>query len=549
VRSRDRGIDELTIRRAPGQAHRRGLSLQRKSLPGPCDPVVAHHVPRESKLSPGTLQKKLGISGPFVAPLRAMTKLKTSLEAWTARFLLALPLASALGCNSHVTCEDPNTLKEGNEDLGLIGCNGGLLHRAKAAPCPPAPACVNAAIASTCSSDTDCAATGNRCVQSGAETCSCESDCSTDAECGAGKLCQCGYSISSNAASVCVSAECRTDADCSGGLCAAYVALDATGCDVGNGFACETNADECEIDSDCPNAGICGFTGGHRVCAMGGFNGSCCTQQEIMANACGRPFLIGGNERTAAETSRGDWASRIEPNLEGMTRERRTELAHHWVRIGLMEHASIAAFARFALQLLSVGAPPDLIQDAQRAMRDETEHTRLAFGLASAYAGQPIGPGRLEIANALDANDDHSILVMVLREGCIGETLAALEAEEALAHATDPVVRKVLETITEDERRHALLAWRYVVWAISQGGIDVRATCQAELELASAKAGEGLPQAGLLEHGVLGSDLQHELRRRAINEVIRPSFDRLFALPDSTSERRQLETGFCIGRD
>jgi hypothetical protein len=62
-----------------------------------------------------------------------------------------------------------------------------------------------------------------------------------------------------------------------------------------------------------------------------------------------------------------------------------------------------------------------------------------------------------------------------VREGCIGETIAALQARLGAAYAQDARVRGSLEQIAEDEARHALLAWRFVAWAIAQGGEPVRA--------------------------------------------------------------------------
>jgi hypothetical protein len=67
-----------------------------------------------------------------------------------------------------------------------------------------------------------------------------------------------------------------------------------------------------------------------------------------------------------------------------------------------MEHASVAAFARFVLELLSAGAPLELVEGAGDAMRDELRHTQICFGLASAYAGAPIGPGPLDTTGALE---------------------------------------------------------------------------------------------------------------------------------------------------
>ena len=62
------------------------------------------------------------------------------------------------------------------------------------------------------------------------------------------------------------------------------------------------------------------------------------------------------------------------------------------------------------------------------------------------------------------------ILINVIREGCIGETVAAVEAAEALEHAVDPMVRDALARIAKDELRHADLAWQFVRWALDRGG-------------------------------------------------------------------------------
>src|SRR5690606_22128321 len=115
----------------------------------------------------------------------------------------------------------------------------------------------------------------------------------------------------------------------------------------------------------------------------------------------------------------------------------RQALAEHWQRIGLMEHASIAAFARFSLQLLGLGAPAELIEATNRALVDETRHAQVCFALAGHYAGRPIGPGPLDLAGALDGVDAAEILRTVIWEGCVGETLAALEAREAAELAAE----------------------------------------------------------------------------------------------------------------
>ncbi|MFZ5897429.1 MAG: hypothetical protein ACOY0T_40625 [Myxococcota bacterium] len=73
--------------------------------------------------------------------------------------------------------------------------------------------------------------------------------------------------------------------------------------------------------------------------------------------------------------------------------ELRNALSDEWARAACFEHASIASFNRFSLELLALGAPGDLVERANRAALDEVRHARLCFALASVYAGDDFGPG------------------------------------------------------------------------------------------------------------------------------------------------------------
>jgi hypothetical protein len=136
--------------------------------------------------------------------------------------------------------------------------------------------------------------------------------------------------------------------------------------------------------------------------------------------------------------------------------------------MGQMEHASIAAFARFNLQLLALGAPPELLEASTRALADETEHAKLCFTLASAYAGRALGPAPLDVSSSLEQRSLGAILDLVIAEGCFGETSAALEALEAADLAADPVIASAYSRIARDEEQHAALAFRFVRWALDK---------------------------------------------------------------------------------
>jgi hypothetical protein len=159
----------------------------------------------------------------------------------------------------------------------------------------------------------------------------------------------------------------------------------------------------------------------------------------------------------------------------------------------------------------------------------------MGFALASAYAGQSVGPGALPVGGALDDNTPRGIIATLVREGCIGETVAALEAAEAREHAIDPVVRAVLEQVAADETRHAELAWRTLRWALDSGDAELARAVREELALALDEPAPGVEPAGalgedaLLAHGLVGGPLRAELQREALDRAVRPCARALLA--------------------
>jgi hypothetical protein len=124
------------------------------------------------------------------------------------------------------------------------------------------------------------------------------------------------------------------------------------------------------------------------------------------------------------------------------------------------------------------GAPPELVEACTQALADETAHTKLCFGLASAYAGRALGPGPLDVSNSLEVTSLGDVVDLVIAEGCFGETSAALEALEAAEAAADPVIAAAYAQIARDEQRHAELAFRFVRWALERDAEIVRPRIQ-----------------------------------------------------------------------
>jgi hypothetical protein len=261
-----------------------------------------------------------------------------------------------------------------------------------------------------------------------------------------------------------------------------------------------------------------------------------CCYDLMGVGGCGRPFLVDGEARRAATLVRKDWLKERETTNVELDSATREALTSAWLEDARLEHASVASFARFTLELLALGAPAELVQDAQRAGADEVEHARLCFTLASTYGGRTFGPGPLSMHGAFGATSLVEAAVHAAREGCVGETLAAIVAAEQLARATDPRVKRALERIARDEAAHAELAWRFVSWAIETGGETVRRAVVTTLE--RAILGErgrkpsgplAIDRARFHAHGRLDPVEQREVELRALREVVEPCTQKLAA--------------------
>jgi hypothetical protein len=117
----------------------------------------------------------------------------------------------------------------------------------------------------------------------------------------------------------------------------------------------------------------------------------CCyptLEAEPVGSSCvvGRPFIDASGERVAPARRGRSWARGRRPRLARLSAVERAVLAAAWTQDALVEHASVAAFARTTLELMALGAPAELVAGAQAAAADEVRHARVSFALASAYA-------------------------------------------------------------------------------------------------------------------------------------------------------------------
>lgn len=245
----------------------------------------------------------------------------------------------------------------------------------------------------------------------------------------------------------------------------------------------------------------------------------------------GRPFIVDDAPHTAPAERRADWCAGAQAtnHMSAGTGEGSAEF---WLAAGLAEHASIASFARALLELMSLGAPPELLRATQSALADEVDHAALCFAQARRRGGVALGPGPL----ALDerafarAGDPVAIALAVFEEGCVGEGVAAAEVALQAELCSDAETRAVLQTLAADETRHAALAWRTLRWLIDRHGEVVAAPLRRRLARLSA------PDVGSerREHGLLSARERAALRRQVLREVVHPLASALLAAPAQT---------------
>jgi hypothetical protein len=227
-------------------------------------------------------------------------------------------------------------------------------------------------------------------------------------------------------------------------------------------------------------------------------------------------WLLERNKKSPAKVARSDEAA--------------ADASAHaeWAQRGLSEHASVASFARFSLQLMGFGAPAELLEGSAQAQLDEIRHAKLAFSAATAFGGTQadMRPGAFPAHTVQVGGDMPSVAAALVLEGCVGETLAAFRASVELSKTTHPAAIAALTEVAVDEARHAGLAWRALRWIVQEGGPSVH---QASLDaLREALRSEpavplhGESRALLEARGIITGPALANLRHVAWERAVRP---------------------------
>lgn len=130
------------------------------------------------------------------------------------------------------------------------------------------------------------------------------------------------------------------------------------------------------------------------------------------------------------------------------------------------EAESVRAFERIARELRAHGAPDELCRAADEAACDERRHAERCARLA----GVPIAIADDE----LPVRPLRELAIDNVREGCVGESYAALVATVQASAALLPALRAHFAAIAADELTHAALAHAIADWLEPQLSTEER---------------------------------------------------------------------------
>jgi len=227
-----------------------------------------------------------------------------------------------------------------------------------------------------------------------------------------------------------------------------------------------------------------------------------------------------------------DWShwplERVQEAAKLPSREWNKEIAEHYRKVGLAEHASVASFSRVVLELMENAAPAWLLDRTMVAAREEIRHAQMAFALARSRSQEPFHVAGMD--GLLEGQESGGLVELARRtvtEACAGETPAFLRVAIAKHFVQDVQTSEYLNAVLVEEKRHAALAWATVAWAVSVAQGDeqrlVRLAVQQNLAStasslwlqANASAPDLRSEPELLKAGILSPSLEAAVARVA----------------------------------
>ena len=260
---------------------------------------------------------------------------------------------------------------------------------------------------------------------------------------------------------------------------------------------------------------------------------TCCYKttyrEKIYSKPCaiGRPFVQRDQTILASLNSQvtSSWQRNPQKIVHPDTLQR-SIAGQFYLEVARYEHASIASFNRFALELIKFGAPAELLQQAQMAAMDEIRHAQSAFAIANELLSENFQPNQMPIEGSLSPNLV-SFAAAVLEEAAIQETLAVLLAAEQARVSQEPMITQYLLEVVAEESRHSELAWATLRWCIEKGGDPIIALLKERTTRPIEVSTDNYPLQAILALGLPDRESVQRIVQKGIQQVILPSLQSL----------------------
>ena len=265
----------------------------------------------------------------------------------------------------------------------------------------------------------------------------------------------------------------------------------------------------------------------------------------------GRQFIVKERSRTTFSQTcnldgpefAGSWKMGQPPSISP-NNSYNQEIGRRWLEQAELSHAALASFARNTLYLMSLGSTSGLLVTSQESGVDKIKHAKLFYGFASSFLDTDLAPGPLNVDGCLDDTDLRFITRSLIKDGCIEETIGAIEVRLRANYAEDPAIKAALTQVASDETNHAQFAWDTLEWIMEKfpdihGFVTEtfrvelernmqRFECQAnkkEMPSTCTKPCTNSEETKMFrKYGLLGEDDRDEVRKAAIMEVIEPTY-------------------------
>jgi hypothetical protein len=181
-----------------------------------------------------------------------------------------------------------------------------------------------------------------------------------------------------------------------------------------------------------------------------------------------------------------------------------SHIERYWIESARAEKASVPSFLRMARELEMLGAPSSLQRAAIESAMEEARHTGICLNQADSARGRVWSIDELDGAPRII--DLETLAQEAWLDGCLGEAQAA----EALAASAElvrsPGLRRAIQSIAHDERKHAELAWAVLDWALREGGPSIRDLIAEKLDSAEENDLAGEQAAWGADHSAVDRD-------------------------------------------